>query len=258
MMNIVALVTARGGSKGIPGKNITPVGGKPLIVWSIEAARQAGGVQRTLVSTDDPRIAEVARAAGAEVPFLRPAELAQDNSSHLSVVLHALAWLAENDHSQPDYLLLLQPTSPLRTSDDIDQAIALAGQHDADAVVSVCLAHNHPFLVKRIDAQGTLEDFLTLDRRAYLRRQDLPAAYALNGALYLIRPAILREQRTFLPQRTYPYVMPTERSLDIDDPWDLHLVRLVMEDQACRTRTSASPAVASVPALPVSSLRKPA
>jgi CMP-N,N'-diacetyllegionaminic acid synthase len=258
MTNIVALVTARGGSKGIPGKNVASVGGKPLIAWSIEAALGSSRVQRTLVSTDDPQIAEVSRNAGAEVPFLRPPELARDNSSHLSVVLHTLDWLADNDDCHPDYLLLLQPTSPLRTSADIDAAVDLAEKHDADSVVSVCAAHNHPYLVKQVTSAGVLADFLSVDRKAYLRRQDLPGAYALNGALYIIRPSVLRQQQTFLPERTFPYVMPAERSLDIDDPWDLHLVRLVMEDQACRSRTSTSATVPLATALPASSLRKPA
>jgi CMP-N,N'-diacetyllegionaminic acid synthase len=229
-METVALVTARGGSKGVPGKNIAPVAGKPLIAWTIEAAKTARRVGRTLVSTDDRGIAEAAQACGAEVPFVRPAELARDGSSHISVVLHALGWLEEHG-CRPRYLVLLQPTSPLRTGHDIDEAIALAYEKDADSVVSVCRAHNHPLLVKKLTPEGCLGDYIVSDL-AYLRRQDLPEALALNGAVYVTKVAVLRAQKTFLPPRTFPYLMPPERSLEVDDPWDLHLLRLVMEDRS--------------------------
>jgi CMP-N-acetylneuraminic acid synthetase len=258
LLDVVALVTARGGSKGIPGKNLVPIGGRPLIAWSIQAARDSALVRRVIVSTDDEAIAAAARVAGAEVPFKRPAELAQDTSSHISVVLHALDWLEAAEGRLPDYLLLLQPTSPLRTAEDVDAAITLAGQTGAASVVSVCPAHTHPYLAKSVSAAGRLTDFLTIDRRAYLRRQDLPPAYALNGAIYLTRPATLRQERTFLPADTVPYVMPVERSLDVDTRWDLALLRLLMEDHACRPEPSASPAASSGLATPASSLRKPA
>ncbi len=257
-LDVIALVTARGGSKGIPGKNVLPVGGRPLIAWTIQAARDSALVRRVIVSTDDEAIAQASVAAGAEVPFTRPAELARDNSSHISVVLHALDWLEVDEGRLPDYLLLLQPTSPLRTADDIDAAIALAGQTRAASVVGVCPAHTHPYLAKSVSPEGRLTDFLTIDRRAYLRRQDLPAAYALNGAIYLTPPATLRQERTFLPADTVPYVMPVERSLDVDTRWDLTLLKLLMEDHAWRPEPSALPGVPSVPATRASSLRKPA
>jgi N-acylneuraminate cytidylyltransferase/CMP-N,N'-diacetyllegionaminic acid synthase len=190
------------------------------------------------------------------VPFLRPAELARDNSSHISVVLHALDWLEANG-CLPVYLVLLQPTSPLRYAEDIDRAIELAFEKDADSVVSVCAAHNHPLLVKKIGADGCLANYATSEL-SYLRRQDLPAAYALNGAIYVTKVDVLRRQQTFLPPRTFPYVMPAERSLEIDDPWDLYLVRLVMEDRTCQANRSSSRAGPSAPVTPASSLRKPA
>ena len=258
LLDVVALVTARGGSKGIPGKNVQRVAGRPLIAWTIRAARESALVRRVIVSTDDDAIARASCAAGAEVPFTRPTELAQDTSSHIGVVLHALDWLEADEGRLPDYLLLLQPTSPLRTAEDIDAAIALAAQTGAASVVGVCPAHTHPYLAKSLSPQGRLADFLTIDRRAYLRRQDLPPAYALNGAVYLTRPTILRQERTFLPADSVPYVMPAERSLDVDTLWDLNLLRLLMEDRTCCPEPSASPAAASVPAIPVSSLRKPA
>src|SRR5262249_41195917 len=163
--------TARGGSKGVPGKNIAPVAGKPLIAWTIEAARAARRLARVIVSTDDSAIAQAARAFGAEVPFLRPVELARHKSSPISDALHALGWL-EKERCLPHYLVLLQPTSPLRISEDIDEAIALAHAKNADSVVSVCAAHNHPLLVKKATPDGTLANYATTDL-AYMRRQDL-------------------------------------------------------------------------------------
>lgn len=234
-METIALITARGGSKGVPGKNIAPVAGKPLIAWTIEAARAAKRLDKIIVSTDDAAIAEVAREHGADVPFLRPAELAGDRATHISVVLHALDWLA-GQGIEPRYLVLLQPTSPLRSAADIDGAIALAHDNDTAGVVSVCPARDHPLLVKRITPEGALADYATSDL-AYLRRQDLPEAFALNGAVYVTQTAALRGQRTFLPRTTLPYIMPVERSLEVDHPWDLHLARLIMEDRACQANS---------------------
>ena len=230
MSKIVALITARGGSKGIPQKNIKPLAGKPLIAWTIEAALKSRYIDQVLVSTDDPQIAQVAVDCGAEVPFLRPSELAQDTSSHISVVLHAIAWLEENEQTFPDYLLLLQPTSPLRTSDDIDRAVELALSRDARAVVSVTEMSPHPYLSKPLQADGTLGEFFSV-QMDYLRRQDLPPAYALNGAVYLNKIISLKEDRTFLPAGTLAYVMPAERSMDIDTTWDFYLANLILGEK---------------------------
>ena len=229
---VLGLITARGGSKSIPGKNVIPVGGKPLISWTIEVALQSQGISRVIVSTDDDEIAQVSEQWGAEVPFMRPPELAQDDSSHISVALHALSWLESHDGSPPDYLMLLQPTSPLRTVDDIESAIRLARDREADGVVGVCETHQHPHLIKRIAPDGTLEDFVDGSSRpgsSAARRQVLPPAYFVNGAIYLTRTQVLFDQQTFQPTRTLAYVMPQRRSLQIDDPWDLHLVRLILD-----------------------------
>jgi CMP-N,N'-diacetyllegionaminic acid synthase len=227
MMEIVGLVTARGGSKSVPRKNVQLLAGKPLIAWTIEAARCSRRLSRVIVSTDDPEIAHIAREYGAEVPFLRPPELAQDHSSHISVVEHALYWLKEHEGAQPDYLMLLQPTSPLRTSEDIEAAISIAEAHQAIAVVSVAEAAHHPYLSKRILEDGTLADLVSTDI-PYLRRQALPDAYCLNGAIYLNRRQSLLHDRVFWPQGSYAYIMPHERSLDIDSPWDFYLAGLIL------------------------------
>jgi CMP-N,N'-diacetyllegionaminic acid synthase len=227
MSQVIALITARGGSKSIPRKNIKMLAGKPLIAWTIEAALQSRKVDRVLISTDDDEIAKVAQSLGVEVPFLRPSELAQDDSSHIAVVLHALEMLREGICFEEDSLLLLQPTSPCRTSDDIDNAVALGERVSADAVIGVTAVENHPYLTKRIREDGTLEDFMTSDI-PYLRRQDLPPAYGINGALYLNRCRSLLAEKTFTPRRTHPYIMLPEHSLDVDTEWDFHLAELVL------------------------------
>jgi CMP-N,N'-diacetyllegionaminic acid synthase len=227
MSGIIGLITARGGSKAIPRKNVTPLAGKPLIAWTIQAALASRSLDRVIVSTDDTEITRVAREWGAEVPFVRPPELAQDDSPHHDVLIHAIRWLESQPASPPDYIMLLQPTSPLRTAQDIDAAIALATEKDADAVVSVCPAHHHPYLSKLIAPDGRLLDFIERPP-GYLARQSLPPVYALNGAIYLSRRSVLLEREGWDTDRTYAYVMPPERSVDIDSPWDLHLAELIL------------------------------
>ena len=231
MGEVIGLITARGGSKSMPRKNILPLAGKPLIAWTIEAARSSRFLSRVLVSTDDPEIAEVAAGWGAEIPFMRPAELAGDTTPHVLVVEHAIRWLEEAEGSQPEYVLMLQPTSPLRTAEDIDGVITVAREREAIAVVSVSPMDRHPYLSKRILADGTLAEFVTSDI-AYLRRQDLPPAYALNGALYLNRCDSLLRDHTFVPPGALAYVMPPERSLDLDTLWDFHLVEMILQDRS--------------------------
>ena len=181
-----------------------------------------------VVSTDDDEIAAVSRTLGAEVPFLRPPELAQDSTPTMPVIMHALRWLEDEQGYVPDAVVLLQPTSPLRTTDDITGAIALARERSADSVVSVSLAWSHPHLMKRIAGDGRLEDFMNHPK--FERRQDLEPVYSLNGAIYLARAAPLMEHQTFYGPSTFAYVMPPERSLDVDTPLDLHLCDLILRD----------------------------
>ncbi|MGB6064907.1 MAG: acylneuraminate cytidylyltransferase family protein [Desulfomonilaceae bacterium] len=225
-----AIIPARSGSKGIPGKNLRPVAGKPLIAWTVEAALAATLLDRVIVSTESSQIVEVALRYGAEAPFMRPENLAQDDTPGVAPVLHAAEWLEENQGYRPDLIMLLQPTSPLRISEDIDNAIALAVKRKADAVVSVTLAGAHPFWMKRIHYDGRMTDFIKLDRPID-RRQDLPPLYVLNGAIYLARYEVLMEWKTFDTDNTFSFVMPPERSLDVDTPWDLYLADLVLKDR---------------------------
>ncbi len=223
---VLGLIAARGGSKGILGKNIKPLAGKPLISWTIEAALQSK-LSRVVVSTDDVEIARVSRESGAEVPFMRPSELAQDDSPHIPVLLHALDWLAENEAWRPVYIMSLQATSPFRVAADIDAAIELAVRDNLDAVAAVSEAASHPYLVKSLLPDGTLADFVSTDL-AYLRRQDLPPAYRLNGDLNLQRCSAIQRDRIWIPPGTRALVLPRSRSFDIDTLEDFHVAELIL------------------------------
>ena len=223
-MNLLALIPARGGSKGIPRKNIRPFCGKTLLQWSIDVALAASSVNRVVVSTDDAEIAEVARAGGAEVPFLRPPELATDSAPAIAPVLHALQQLPE-----VSALLLLQPTSPMRRVEDVEEIIGLDRQLGHDAVVSVTLSSKHPAWMYGLSPAQLLEPLMILPDAAC--RQQLPPAYALNGALYLASRSFLERERSFLTANTVGYVMPPERSVDIDTPLDWQWGEFLMQHQ---------------------------
>jgi len=233
-MITLAIVLARGNSKGIPRKNVTLIGGKPLIQYTIAAAREAASVDRIVVSTDSDEIAEVALAAGAEVPFRRPAELSGDAAPSIDGILHAVSWFEIAGYA-PDAVVLLQPTSPFRTSTDIDDAVALMIDRGADSVVSVSPAIDHPLWTKTVRADGTLEEYVKGDTIPS-RRQDLPPAYVLNGAIYLSSTVELIRTRSLCRPSSLAYVMPIERSIDIDTPWDLHIADLIMSNQNATIR----------------------
>ena len=232
---VLGVIPARGGSKGLPRKNILHLAGKPLIAYTIEVALRSALLDRVMVSTDDDEIAKVAREYGAEVPFSRPPNLAQDDSLVFPVLIHAVNWLCERQGFNPEYVMLLQPTSPLREVDDIDSAANIAIKTEADSVVSVGAVHQHPYWMKRVVEDGRLTSYLSSDQFPY-RRQELPSIYALNGAIYLVSTKVLLKQQTFYTDRTYAYIMPPERSLDVDSKWDLYLAELILEDKARRAR----------------------
>jgi CMP-N-acetylneuraminic acid synthetase len=224
-VKVLGVITARGGSKGIPGKNLKLLGGRPLIAYTIDAARQSGVLDRLVLSTDDPAIAEAARGLGCEVPFLRPPELARDDTPHLPVMQHAVEWLAANDNYRPDFVMILQPTSPLRRAEHVRGAVSLAQTSGADSVVGVSAvpAHYHPLRTLRVDADGTATLFVTGEpvRRRDKRRQDLPPVWAMNGAMYLFRTDTLFDREPSLfGARSVAYVMRHPSGLSIDDPDD--------------------------------------
>jgi N-acylneuraminate cytidylyltransferase/CMP-N,N'-diacetyllegionaminic acid synthase len=227
---ILAVIPARAGSKGVSGKNLALVAGKPLLAWTIEAARQAGCLDRIVVTTDGNEIAEAALRAGAEVPFHRPPELARDETPGMDAILHAVSWLDEQQHYRPAAVMVLQPTTPLRTAADIVAGIQLLDDRRVESVVSVCEASHHPFWMKRLLPDGRLEDFLP-QATVPPRRQDLPPAYALNGALYLALRAPLLAAHSFMLPNTCGYVMPAERSLDVDTRWDLELADFILSNR---------------------------
>ncbi|GBD35445.1 CMP-N,N'-diacetyllegionaminic acid synthase [bacterium HR36] len=230
---VLTLIPARGGSQAIPKKNIVPLGGKPLIAWTIEVARRTPELEIIVVSTDSAEIAAIAKQYGADVPFLRPAELARSDSPTIDAVLHALDWLAEHRDYRPEAILLLQPTSPFRSVEDIKAALRLYEESRAPAVVSVTPCHPHPYLAYRIDADGCLEPHWGKEA-CPARRQDLPHLYYLNGAIYLVKATVLLAEKTFLPRGTRALIMPPERSLDIDEPFDLMLARCIVEGNLWR------------------------
>jgi CMP-N-acetylneuraminic acid synthetase len=232
---VLGLVVARGGSKGLPRKNVLPLGGKPLIVHTIDAARAARRLNRTILSSDDAEIIEVARAAGCEAPFVRPAELAGDRSSTVDVALHALDWLERREGWRADVLVMLPATAPLRRGDHIDDAVArLAGDPGLEAVVAVTEADYPPWWMLAIDG-GRLRWLFPEGARAD-HRQELPAAYRPNGSIYAIRVAALRAQKTFYPAATGPFVMPREASVNIDDAMDFRLAELLLRGGAATDR----------------------
>lgn len=225
---VLALIPARGGSKGIPRKNLVPLAGLPLIAHTIRAALGAPEISRVIVSTEDQEIADISRSYGAEVPFLRPAALARDDTPSYEVVKHALGWLAQNQNYRPTELVLLQPTSPLRQACHIQAALEIfrAGNHDS--VVSVTLVDQHPFWMFSLNDERTLEPFIK-EHPSVLRRQDLPPLYRLNGAVYVTSPHIIFTTDGLVGRKIGAYVMPEELSLDIDQPKDLIEAEASME-----------------------------
>ncbi|OGV48055.1 MAG: hypothetical protein A2X49_02045 [Lentisphaerae bacterium GWF2_52_8] len=239
---ILAIIPARGGSKGLPRKNLAPLAGKPLIAWTIEAALESKSVSRVIVSTEDEEIAETARHFGAELPFLRPPELAEDNTPSMAPLLHALCWLREHEGITPKYVMLLQPTSPLRGSSDIDAAAELAKRRSAAHVISVCPAPCHPFHIMKLGADGSMESFFDSSfdemQRRYPRRQELPPAYIENGAIYLSRCAELLASKSFYSPPPLALPMSEESSLDIDSASELAEAEKLL---AARKKAEAKP-----------------
>jgi CMP-N,N'-diacetyllegionaminic acid synthase len=225
----LAIIPARGGSKGLPRKNLLPLLGKPLIAYTIEAARAARSLQRIVVSTESPEIAEIAWQYGAEVPFLRPAELAQDETPTLPVLQHVLNELKATGGYEPEVIVLLQPTSPLRRAEDIDNAVSLLQQTGADSVVSLCVAEHHPAWMKRLEDDRVLP-FLE-NAPEYTRRQEMPPVHRLNGAIYVTRRPILMEQNRILGQDTRGLIIDANSSVDIDTPLDLKIAALILQER---------------------------
>jgi len=224
---VLGLVVARGGSTGLPRKNVLPLGGRPLIAWTVEAARGARSLTRAIVSSEDAEILARAREAGGEAPFVRPAVFATDTASSLDVALHALDWLGEHEGWRADVLVLLPATAPLRRAHHIDAAVgALLADAALEAVVAVAEADYPPYWMLTTK-DGRLA-WLFPEGGKVDRRQDLPPAFRPNGSIYAVRAAALRAQRTFYPRATAPYVMPREESVNIDSALDFTLAETLL------------------------------
>ena len=223
MNKLLAVIPARGGSKGLPRKNILRVKNIPLIAWTINAAHKSKFVDRLVVSSDDDEIIDTAVRWECEVPFRRPIELSTDTASSIEVILHAVEQLPGYE-----YVAILQPTSPLRTGDDIDNAFSMLLESDAPSCVSICESKESPYLMHALSVNGRLNSLLD-PLNEVTRRQDLPKSYILNGAIYIARVDWLIESKTFITAETVGYVMPVERSVDIDDEIDLEQFRLLVE-----------------------------
>lgn len=230
--SILAVILARGGSKGIPGKNIKELKGKPLIAYTIEEAKKSEYIDRIILSTDDNEIARVGQDYGAEVPFMRPEELARDDSLSRDAILHALDWLEENEDYTPEYLMILQPTSPLREVKDIDNSIEKIVKEDADSIIGICETEKHPYWMIEIKT-GEVVPF-NKEGIKCTRRQDLPDIYHINGAIYVAKTELyIKNEEPWRNEKigTIPYIMPKERSVDIDNMLDWKLVELLLEEE---------------------------
>jgi CMP-N-acetylneuraminic acid synthetase len=233
---VLAVVPARGGSKGIPRKNLQLLGGRPLVAHAVAVGRAATLVSRVLCSTDDPDIAEAARQAGAEVPFLRPAALAQDTTEDWPVFVHALDWLQQHASWVPEVVVNLRPTSPLRTARHVDEAIRLLLRTGADSVKAVCLARQHPHKMWLRHPDARIEPFLTtpfrLNRGPDVPRAELEDVYWQNGVVDVTRLEVIREQHVMIGRHVAGLVTALDESIDIDTPIDLALAELLFARRA--------------------------
>lgn len=234
-MNILGVITARGGSKRLPGKNIKPMLGKPLICWSIEVGQQAKVFDRFIVSTDDPEIASIAKAAGAEVPFLRPAEIASDTASSYDVIVHTVEYMEKQEQFFPDWIVLLEPTAPGRQVQHVVDVVSLAKNNIADSVIGISKVSPHVNYLKqlKIDEDGCVSRVTdgAMLRNLTHRNQDIPDAYYINSAIYAFKRSNLHDgHRSLWGDRTHGFVMDTQHSFDIDTPDDWFIAEARMKE----------------------------
>jgi len=225
---MIAIIPARGGSKGLPGKNIKLLNGVPLINYTISTALQATSVSRVIVTTDDQEIADTARRCGAEVPFLRPDDLATDSSMAMDVYLYTVSQLEILENSKIDSFVALLPTVPLRSANDIDEAIEVFHKKSADSVISVTEASTPIEWYRKIKENGLLTAYYP-HFDAVKNRQDFEKSYVPNGAIYIFKTERLRTTREYYMENTYPFIMPRERSVDIDTQLDFEWAEFLLK-----------------------------
>lgn len=228
MNDCIALICARGGSKGLPGKNIRMLNGKPLIGWAIDLAKSLTQVRRILVSTDSEEIAEISRKFGADVPFQRPKELADDNSSEWLVWRHALDFIKSEEGKYPDSLLVLPVTAPLRSKEDVEECLDVFNKKKPDIVVTVTDAHRSPYfnMIKK-NEQGFAELVIQNDKKVF-RRQDAPIVYDMTTVAYVSRPDFIMNSPGIFDGKVFPVGIPQERAVDIDSLRDFEYAEFLL------------------------------
>lgn len=228
---IIAIIPARGGSKGLPGKNIKPLLGKPLIAWTIEQARKSKYIDKLIVSTDDKKIAEISKMHGADVPFLRPKEFAKDNSPMSDAIMHVINRL-EKKGEFFDVVVLLEPTSPLRKENDIDDAIKLFIKNirKADSLVSLgAVQLEKPHILKKVD-KGFVAPFIKTKNKFY-QRQQLPESYFPYGVIYISDIGAFKKDKTFYRKKTLPYFIERWQNYEIDDLCDFLCNEIILKNK---------------------------
>lgn len=226
---VIAIIPARGGSKALPRKNIRLLAGKPLIAWTIEQAKKSKNIDKMIVSTDDEEIAEISKQYGAEVPFMRPKELATDNSPTIDAIMHALDWF-ESRGNYFDILVLLEPTSPLRKDGDIDNAIKLFLDNlgNADSLISLGEVQlENPYIMKKIE-DGYVKPLLYTNSQHH-QRQQLPKAYFPYGVIYLSKTITLKKYKTVYQEKTIPYFIERWQNYEIDDIYDFIAIEAILK-----------------------------
>jgi len=221
---ILAVIPTRGGSKGIPRKNIRELAGKPLIAWTIAEAKKSKYIDRCIVSTEDEEIMQVAEKWGGDVPFKRPTKLAEDDSPGIDTILHAIDELPAYD-----CVMMLQATSPLRTVADIDGCIEYFFRNEAEACVSVTSAEANPYWMYTLEDGNRMKPILSLPKEKFYQRQKLPIVYQLNGAVYIAEKKWLMKNKSFITEETLGYVMPINRSYDIDTEMDFIMINKILK-----------------------------
>jgi CMP-N,N'-diacetyllegionaminic acid synthase len=225
----LAIIPARGGSKGLKNKNIRILNGKPLIYYTIEAAKRSKIFDVIMVTTDSKEIAEISKKYGASIPFLRPDELSTDTASSIDVILHTLNYYVSKNINF-DYFCLLQPTSPLRKAEDIINSVELLFKKDAESIVSLCEVEHSPLFANTLSEDQNLSKFIRKEVKN-TRRQDLPKYYRINGAIYISKVQSFLKTKDFYGERSFAYIMPPERSVDIDTEFDLKIAEEILKSE---------------------------
>ena len=230
-MSIIAFIFARGGSKGLPGKNIKNFSGKPLIAWSIEQAKQVQSIDRVIVSTDSNEIAKIAKDYGAEVPFLRPKDISEDDSPEWKAWRHALSFLLETEGKMPDIMLSIPTTAPLRRIVDIEECLSLYKKGDTDVVITVTDSHRSPYFNMVKETKDGNVDLIIRPKEKLYRRQDAPIAYDMTTVAYVMNPQFIMHNESIFDGRTKAVKVPMETSIDIDNIFDFKMAEFFLNNK---------------------------